>query len=181
MPHIHTDPGHHDHTVSGLIFRIDGDEPRVLLHRHKTLKKYMQFGGHIELDENPWQTLEHELLDESGYELSQLKLLQPYKRLKQFGHGVLHPVPLSYGTFTYSDIDHKHTDIDYAFVTLEEPAYKPAEGESGDIRLFTKDEVLALTDDEVLANVKELVVFAVEECLPHWEMLDPLTFTQRSA
>lgn len=176
MPHIHTNPGHHDHTVSGLIFRIDGDEPQVLLHIHKRLKRYMQFGGHIELDENPWQTLVRELREEAGYELTQLKLLQPHKRIMQFGHGVLHPVPLSYGTFTYSDIDHKHTDIDYAFITAEDPAHEPEAGESSDLRWFTKSEVLALTEAEVLANVKELVVFAVEECLPHWERLDPQSF-----
>lgn len=176
MPHIHTTPGHHDHTVSGLIFRVDGDEPRVLLHIHKTLKRYMQFGGHIELDENPWQTLVRELQEEAGYDIGQLQLLQPPKRIKQFGKGLLHPTPLSYGTFAYTDIDHYHTDTNYVFVTEQEPANVPRKGESTDFKLFTKDEVLKLSDKEILSNVRELVEFAVTESLPHWERVDPRLF-----
>ena len=65
MPHIHTKPGQHDHTVSAFIVRLDGKQPRILLHRHKKSGVYMQFGGHIELHENPWQAISHELLEES--------------------------------------------------------------------------------------------------------------------
>ncbi len=32
----------------------------------------MQVGGHIELDETPWQAVEHELREESGYTLAEL-------------------------------------------------------------------------------------------------------------
>ena len=119
MPHIHTDPGHHDHTVSALLLRVDGGQPKILLHKHKTLKRYMQFGGHIELDENPWQTLVRELREEAGYELSQLQLLQPTRRIKNMRSGILHPIPLSYGTYAYDDLKHHHTDADYAFVASE--------------------------------------------------------------
>jgi 8-oxo-dGTP pyrophosphatase MutT (NUDIX family) len=177
MPHIHTEPGQHDHTISALIFRVDFKEPKVLLHRHKTLKRYMQFGGHIELDENPWQTLVRELREEAGYDIAQLQLLQPPKRITQFGKGILHPIPLSYGTFIYTDISHFHTDTNYAFVATEKPAHAPAPGESTDLQLFNQAELLAMPDTLLLANVRELCVFAAEECLPNWERVDPQDFT----
>lgn len=53
MPHIHTEPGQHDHTASAYIVRLDEAEPALILHRHKILGQYLQFGGHVELDENP--------------------------------------------------------------------------------------------------------------------------------
>lgn len=37
MAHIHTKPGQHDLTASAYIIRDDGNEPVVLLHRHKKL------------------------------------------------------------------------------------------------------------------------------------------------
>lgn len=81
MAHIHTEPGQHDHTASGFIVRTDTPEPTLILHRHKKTGKYMQFGGHIELDETPWQAVRHELMEESGYDLSDLQILQPMQRL----------------------------------------------------------------------------------------------------
>ncbi len=53
MAHIHTQPGQHDHTASAYIFRVDFDEPKLVLHLHRKINKYLQFGGHIELHETP--------------------------------------------------------------------------------------------------------------------------------
>ena len=33
MPHIHTEPGQHDHTASAYIFRTDFSEPKVMLQK----------------------------------------------------------------------------------------------------------------------------------------------------
>mgnify|MGYP001683399595 FL=1 len=83
MPHIHNKPGQHDICVSGYIVKItEGDEPRIILHKHRKLKMLLQFGGHVELDETPWQAVLREIAEESGYDKNQLKLLQPcYNRL----------------------------------------------------------------------------------------------------
>lgn len=60
----------------------EGDEPRIILHKHRKLKMLLQFGGHVELDETPWQAVLREIAEESGYDKNQLKLLQPcYNRL----------------------------------------------------------------------------------------------------
>ena len=54
MPHIHTEPGQHDQTVSAFIFRKVDGEYKAFLHMHRTLGTLMQVGGHVELDETPW-------------------------------------------------------------------------------------------------------------------------------
>lgn len=77
MPHIHTAPNQHDHTVTGYVIRTDGDQPRALLHVHKKLGKLLPPGGHIELDETPWAAMLHELREEAGYDAGQLLVLQP--------------------------------------------------------------------------------------------------------
>ncbi|MGH7926471.1 MAG: NUDIX domain-containing protein [Candidatus Binatia bacterium] len=139
MAHIHTQPGQHDHTASAFIVRIDGDEPRLLLHLHKKLGTLLQFGGHIELHENPWQAVAHEIFEESGYALKQLRLLQPPDRIKVLSGAVLHPSPVCYSTHPFNDdLEHFHTDATFAFVTNEPPQYAISDGESADVRLLTR-------------------------------------------
>ncbi len=54
MSHIHTNTGEHDFCASGSIVRLDStDVPKILLHKHKKLGVFIQFGGHVELNENP--------------------------------------------------------------------------------------------------------------------------------
>lgn len=91
MPHIHTQPGQHDHTASAFIIRTDGTEPRILFHMHKKIKKLMQPGGHVELHETPWQAVVHEIEEEAGYEISQLKILQPKNYLQKPADATLNP------------------------------------------------------------------------------------------
>lgn len=176
MPHIHTKPGQHDHTASGFIVRIDREEPKVLLHVHKLIGKYLQFGGHIELDENPWQTVKHEIMEESGYAIEQLKILQPKfypkRKAKDTKH---HPFPISHNTHPFND-KHWHTDVCYAFVAEDEPKHSVADNESGIIKDFTRQEILDLTDKEIFDNLKETCLFIFDECLPNWNKLDPKVF-----
>lgn len=82
MAHIHTNPGEHDLTASAFIVRDDFEEPRLLLHMHKKLHILLQPGGHVELNENPWQAIEHELREETGYTFDELEVLQPKDRLR---------------------------------------------------------------------------------------------------
>lgn len=61
MPHIHTKPDQHDMTASAYILRQENGVWKCLVHFHKKVEKLMQVGGHIELNETPWQTITHEL------------------------------------------------------------------------------------------------------------------------
>ncbi|MCU1494946.1 MAG: putative pyrophosphohydrolase including oxidative damage repair enzyme [Acidimicrobiaceae bacterium] len=175
MAHLHTEPGQHDHTVGAYIVRLDGDEPRIVLHRHKKLGCYLQFGGHIELDENPWQALRHEVREESGYELDQLTLFQPRERVRSLSSGTLHPVPVCYNTHRLGG-NHFHSDVCWAFVTDEAPRHDVGEDESSDIRSFSRSELLEPTADEVHASVREVSLFVLDVCLYRWERVSSDTW-----
>jgi hypothetical protein len=173
MPHIHTDPGQHDLTASAYVVRLDTPEPTLMLHMHKKLHRYMQFGGHVELHETPWQAVIHELAEESGYELTQLKLLQPKIRLRSFSDALLHPMPISLQTHQFGDADHYHTDTAFAFVTDEPPKHAIKEGESTEFKYFTLHELRTVSQDQIRENVRETGIFVLEELLRHWQPIDP--------
>ena len=82
MPHIHTQPNQHDASVTMFIVRLDGNQPRLLMHMHRKLGKLMPPGGHVELSETPWAAVSHELQEETGYRLAELDIMQPKLRMK---------------------------------------------------------------------------------------------------
>lgn len=173
MAHIHTEPGQHDHTASAFIVRIDGGEPKVLLHVHKKLGMLLQTGGHVELHETPWQAVLHEINEETGYNLSQLQLLQPKLRLKHITGAVLHPQPLAHNThrFDHEGI-HMHTDVSYAFISDSLPAGLPDAGESRDQRWLGLADLQLLTKDEIFSNVREIMIFLLTDVLASWEVVE---------
>lgn len=140
MPHIHTAPGQHDITVSAYIIRIDQGEPRLLVHMHKKIGKLMQIGGHIELDETPWQALAHEVREESGYSLDELRVLQPTATSFTVDNAVVHPVPLLANTHRVSDT-HYHSDFVYGLIASNLPVALPHEEESSDLRWLSAQEL----------------------------------------
>jgi 8-oxo-dGTP pyrophosphatase MutT (NUDIX family) len=101
MSHIHTKLGEHDVTSSAFIVRFDTPKPQLLLHQHKSLGKLLQPGGHVELTENPWQSVLREITEETGYELSQLQVLQPKDRLASLANAILHPVAVCVNTHDF--------------------------------------------------------------------------------
>ena len=164
MPHINTEPGEHDHTVSAYIVHLDKGEPRILMHKHKKMGMLMCFGGHIEKNETPWQSVLHEVPEETGYDIKQLYIMQPVNRLAHMRGAITHPVGIYHATFTYNPLPgHSHTDTGYLFVTREDPNGKPAEGEVADNVWMTEDEVLALEPDiETFANVIDVTSYIFE-------------------
>lgn len=168
MPHINTEPGGHDLTVSAYIIRLDKPEPSLLLHRHKKLGHWLQFGGHVDHGENPWGALTHELIEEAGYDMAQLQVLQPSIALKSLTGVISHPVAVSSLTHKFPGLDHWHTDLGFAFTADESPKHKIADGESDNIKLFTLDELNALPDGDIPENVREVARF-VFGILDKWE------------
>lgn len=177
MPHIHTDPGQHDHTVAAYIFRIDGDEPHALMHIHKKMNVLMCAGGHIELDESPWGAVLHEVLEETGYGVEQLTLLQPQLRITQDGIDdvVIHPQTLFSDTHM-SLPGHWHTDQVYLFTVVDDPAHELGEGESNDTRWLTRAEVAALTDEEIFPNVRTTHLAVFDQFLNVWEPVPAVSY-----
>ena len=167
MPHIHTEPGQHDHTVTAYIIRPNKDEPLALLHMHKKLKKLLPVGGHIELNETPWEALIHEIEEESGYDISSLDLLQPPDRLQYMSDAILHPYPLVLNTHSITR-DHFHSDIAYGLTATSEPSKSVSLGESLDLRWYTQRELSALGSDIIYGNTKEVYDFMFNIALKKW-------------
>ncbi len=172
MPHIHTDPGEHDTTASAFIIRLDGPEPRILLHVHKKLGILLQPGGHVELKETPWQAILHEITEETGFRHEQLKILQPQLRLRQLSGAILHPAAIYQITHHFDgELDHWHTDTGYAFLADGDPIGKPDDNESTDLRWYTESEIEAIPVGGLPENVRDIARYALSDCLPNWEPL----------
>jgi len=156
MPHIHTEPNQHDVTVSAWIFRDKGHDVEVFVHMHRKIKKYMEVGGHMELDETPWQTIAHELAEETGYSLGELEIYQPSYMPINLRNVMVHPVPTL--VVTYQPVPgHYHTDMSYAFHTSSEPLNKSGVGESQDLRWMSLQELSdGVVESTVLSDVGEI-------------------------
>jgi 8-oxo-dGTP diphosphatase len=180
MPHIHTDPGQHDLTATTFIVRTDKTEPMIMLHMHRKLGKYMPFGGHVELDENPWQTITHELKEEAGYDVAKLKILQPKLRLKDIGdESLLNPVPIYSLTTQYSaGENHYHIDNCYAMAADSEPDGLPGSDESSDLQLFTRDQIAMLPESTIFPSIRIASLFILDELLKEWEFVATEVFSK---
>lgn len=174
MSHIHTEKGQYDFTASAFIIRVDGTEPKLLLHMHKKIGKLLQAGGHVELDENPWQAICHEIIEETGYELSQLKLLQPpYIPIISLPDGVLLPTPVCVSTHGFEIWpDHFHIDTAYAFITESLPTNLPAEGESSELVWLTFGELSDLDSSLIVENIREIGKSVLTTVFVNWGAVD---------
>jgi len=151
------------------LFRTDFSEPKVMLHFHQKIGSIAQFGGHIELDENPWEALVHELKEETGYDIDQISLLQPQTRLKSITGAIVHPYPVTHNTMSYPGKGgHAHIDSAYALTANTEPRDVPDEGESTDLRLFTKAELIA-AKDTINPITYDIALYIFDEILNSWD------------
>lgn len=168
MGHIHDKPGQVDQTVTAYIVRRDGDDVYVMLHKHKKLGMLLPVGGHVELDETPWGAMAHELQEESGYTLDELRVLQPPLRIEALDKVALHPQPIAVQTHDITP-EHFHTDMSYLFVAETHPRGERAKGESGDIRWLTRDGIERLSDDEIYDNTKQMCFAIFDSFLDAWQ------------
>ncbi|MES2875886.1 MAG: NUDIX domain-containing protein [Patescibacteria group bacterium] len=178
MPHIHTDPGQHDLTTTAFIIRTGDGESKGLLHLHRKLDMLLPVGGHVELNETPWAAVIHEVAEESGYEMSQLSVLQPRQRITQMDGVKNHPVPLFLQTHAFKkDEDHSHVDIGFLFVTEQLPATAPEEGESAELIWLTNAQIQE-RKAEMPADIAQIYDFAFHAALPDWDQVSPSRFDQ---
>lgn len=175
MPHIHTKPNQHDHTVTGFIIRDDGDEPRAFLHMHKKLRMLLPVGGHIELDETPWGAIAHELEEESGYRLADVETMQPKLRIPQYQDIIVHPQPLLMNTHVFSE-GHYHSDTSYLFLVHGNPTQALGQNESLDIRWLTRRDLEQLPKDLIYDNIRDIYLQAMNVYLSEWEPVPATTF-----
>lgn len=181
MAHINTTPGGHDHTVSFFIIRLDTDEPRLILHVHKRIKKLMMFGGHIEATENPWTAAVREIVEETGYRIDQLGILQPDVPQLTMPGAIVHPAAVAQSTARYpGEVIHFHSDTAYALVTDQPAAGVPGAGESTEFRFVTATELETLTDEEIVPMWRELGLAILRWHLSFWHPVPVDQFTSDS-
>lgn len=175
MGHIHDIPGQVDQTVSAYILRRDGDEVYIMLHKHKKLGKLLPVGGHVELNETPWGAMSHELVEESGYLLKDLAILQPKVRVASLTKVVLHPQPFVVQTHDVGP-GHYHTDMGYIFIAETHPRGRIGDGESEDIRWYTRDGIERLASDDVYDDTRRMCLEIFDKFLTEWHPVDTSTF-----
>lgn len=123
-------------TGSALVCDNQG---RVLLHYHKNLKRWLQFGGHADNETDFAKVAMRETKEETG-----LEWLQHYPIKKQI------PVPIDFDIHTIparkNRPEHLHLDIRYLLMTSYPDSLNPAEGESKDFIWASFDEFLNPAD-----------------------------------
>jgi len=171
MPHIHTEPGQHDLTVSAF---ITNRHQQILVHKHKKLNRYLQHGGHVELHEDPWTAVLREIREETGYSPEQLILrVPPMMHVMKYTDDptVFHPYPVSFNTHQIAD-GHYHTDIGYAFVVLDDiPDTPVAEGESTDSR-WLEIEDIDVPEYNIPCNVRTIMHYILGDSFKLWSYVD---------
>lgn len=126
-------------TVTTTIVRKN----KVLLHFHKSLKKWLPIGGHIDRDELPEVAALREAKEESGLVIT---LHDPDRKLKlKKSKQLVRPAMI-----TLHDINTFHQHIDFAyFATVKSGKTNPEKGESKNLRWFSLTEVkkIKMPDD----------------------------------
>ena len=121
----------------------------------------MQAGGHIELNETPWQTVGHEVPEETGFTLSELKVAQHTAEIIRGDPNIYHPTPFVVNTHNVGN-NHYHSALCYGFVAEGPARNAVADGESADQRWLSLSQLRALAQTgEALEDVYNIYEFFV--------------------
>lgn len=144
MGHIHTNVGEYDYTASAYIVH---DNKLLLLFHHK-LHLWLPPGGHVELNETPFEAVYREIEEECGIPPSQLTFIETSPAPTAGIHATSEQctsIPLPF------DIEaqpigkaHRHIDFSYAF-TSSTSDVTPEEDGASDLRWYTLEEVRTLS------------------------------------
>lgn len=119
-------------TGSALVVSADGR--RVLLHHHRKLDRWLQFGGHCDGDEDVRRVAQREALEESGVKGLQLVLEEPLDL-------DIHEIPAC-----GEEPAHFHYDVRY-LLRAPMDATSVLSAESHELRWFTPEEFRAHTSE----------------------------------
>lgn len=116
-------------TGSALVVSADGT--KALLHHHRKLDRWLQFGGHCDGDEDVLRVAEREALEESGVSGLIVASARPFDL-------DIHEIPAR-GV----EPMHFHYDVRWMLIAPEDAEFVVSE-ESLELRWFTPTEMLAL-------------------------------------
>lgn len=125
-------PGH----VTASCFILATGPPRVLLHHHRRLGRWLQMGGHVEPGESVVEAALREGREESG--LSDLTLLSD-----GFIDLDVHDIPAGRG-----EPDHAHFDVRYAALAEHPEAILLDRAESTDLAWADLEQAISLMNEE---------------------------------
>ncbi|MGA3172171.1 MAG: NUDIX hydrolase [Chthoniobacteraceae bacterium] len=125
-------------TGSGLVVNAGGS--CVLLHHHRKLDRWLQFGGHCNGDEDIVGVARRESLEESGIAGLIVASERPFDL-------DIHEIPAH-----ENEPVHFHYDVRFMFIAPETAA-PVASDESRDLRWFAPEELAALDLDESLRRM----------------------------
>jgi 8-oxo-dGTP pyrophosphatase MutT (NUDIX family) len=133
-------PGHF--TGSALVVSADGST--ALLHHHRFLDRWLQFGGHCDGDEDVLRVAAREAEEESGIAGLIVASRKPFDL-------DIHAIPANPKR---GEPEHFHYDIRWVMIAPEEASFRVSE-ESRELRWFPPDEMLALPVDASLQRLVE--------------------------
>ncbi len=125
-------------TGSSLVVSSDGRQ--VLLHHHRKLDRWLQFGGHCDGDEDVLRVAQRETYEESGIEGLILASSRPFDL-------DIHPIPEK-----DNEPAHLHYDVRYLLIAPEGALYQTS-SESLELRWFYAEDLAALSLDSGLRRL----------------------------
>lgn len=145
MPHVHD---LYDFTVSGYIVH----DNKILLLHHAKVGSWLTPGGHIELEEEPLESLWREMEEETGLSQKELTLVEVY------GDHTYNPPSLDFHSFPLpfdfyvvnyyeNDPSHQHIDLSYLLVSSSD-AIRLEDGKAHDIGWFSSDQIDTMVADK---------------------------------
>ncbi len=146
MAHIHEKI---DFTASVFIVH----EGKVLLHMHKKLGKWLQPGGHIELDQGPDETARKEVREETGLEV---ELIGSRSADATIPGDTVPPVFINRHHFNET---HEHIDFTY-FGRVVGGELRPEEGTNTAFRWLSREEIE--TNTELWPTTKAYALAALD-------------------
>lgn len=127
-------PGH----ITGSAWIVSQDLTQHLLTHHRKLNRWLQVGGHADGNSSPFSVALREACEESG--MSRFSPVKNGGRLLPLDIDV-HRIPAR-----HSEPEHEHHDLRYLLVADRDQEIKVSH-ESHDVRWFTSDQVMSLTDE----------------------------------
>jgi 8-oxo-dGTP pyrophosphatase MutT (NUDIX family) len=134
-------PGH----ITGAAWIVSADRRRCLLTHHRKLDRWLQLGGHADGQTQVEEVALREAREESG--MSAFDFVPVAGALLPLDLDV-HTIPARYDAAGQLIEDaHEHHDVRFLLVAHADQELAVSD-ESHEIRWFTNDEVLRLTDEE---------------------------------
>ncbi len=139
-------------TATTYIF--NKEKPETLLHWHKKLQSWLPPGGHIEKNEDPYQTAVREIIEE--YSIDKLEFITPphIKKLKFRYDQRAHILQMPFFIIEEEIEKSTHYHLDFIYYAYYKGPIKD------DLKWFSKNDII--TGEKIFNNVKKLALYGFD-------------------